>query len=99
MVLSIGKSAFLPEDEVIAIFDLETTSQSYLTREFLAAAEKQGLVENAAEDLPNSFLLCEAPDRSRGGAGSAGEAPFPGTRVLLSQSMSRTLARRMEGGQ
>ena len=59
MYLNIGKTAVIPEETVIGIFDLDTTTQSFLTREFLAAAERVGAVTNAAEDIPNSFILCE----------------------------------------
>ena len=80
MYLSIGKTAVVPEDSVIGIFDLDTSTQSFLTREFLAAAEKGRAVTNAAEDIPNAFILC----------GEKG-----GSRVYLSQSTSRTLSKRM----
>ena len=80
MYLSIGKTTVIPEDSILGIFDLDTSSQSFLTREFLAAAEKGGRVLNAAEDIPNSFVLCEEKDSSR---------------IYLSQSTSRTLYRRM----
>ena len=57
MYLNIGKTAVIPEETVIGIFDLDTTTQSFLTREFLAAEERGGAVTNAAEDIPNSFIL------------------------------------------
>ena len=59
MVLMLGKNSLIREEELIGIFDLDNCSQSRLTREFLAAAEKKGLVINTAEDLPNSFVLCK----------------------------------------
>ena len=40
MYLNIGKTAVIPEETVIGIFDLDTTTQSFLTREFLAAASQ-----------------------------------------------------------
>ena len=58
MYLSIGKSCMIPEDHIIGVFDLDTSSQSYLTREFLTAAEKGGCVLNTAEDIPKSFVVC-----------------------------------------
>ena len=79
MYLNIGKSFLIRKENILGIFDLDSTSQSFLTREFLSAAEKSGRVVNAAEDIPNSFLLCEEED---------------GVRVYLSQSMSRTLWKR-----
>ena len=80
MYLSVGKTSMIPEDHIIGVFDLDTSSQSYLTREFLAAAEKGGCVLNAAEDIPNSFLLCQEGEECR---------------VYLSQSTSRTLFKRI----
>ena len=79
MYLHLGKGSVIRTDSILGIFDLDTSSQSFLTREFLSAAEKAGRVVNAAEDIPNSFLLCEEPD---------------GIRVYLSQSSSRTLWKR-----
>jgi len=79
MYLNIGKSFLIRKKNILGIFDLDSTSQSFLTREFLSAAEKSGRVVNAAEDIPNSFLLCEEED---------------GVRVYLSQSTSRTLWKR-----
>ena len=56
--LHLGKGTLVREDEVLGIFDLDITSQSHLTRKFLAMAEKAGQVINAAEDIPKSFVLC-----------------------------------------
>ena len=64
MYLSIGKNTVIRDDELIGIFDLDNCSQSFLTREFLSAAEKAGRVVNAAEDIPNSFLICAGPRRT-----------------------------------
>ena len=80
MYLSIGRTTVIPEETILGIFDLDTSSQSFLTREFLKAAEKSGRVINAAEDIPNSFVLCEEKESNR---------------VYLSQSTSRTLFKRM----
>ena len=86
MYLSIGKNTVIREDEIIGIFDLDNCSQSFLTRAFLSAAEKAGQVVNAAEDIPNSFLICaEGKDRSKEESGT----------VYLSQSSSRTLEKRI----
>jgi hypothetical protein len=79
MYLNIGKAFLIRKESILGIFDLDSSSQSFLTREFLSAAEKGGRVINASEDIPNSFLLCEEPD---------------GVRVYLSQSTSRTLWKR-----
>ena len=65
----------------MGIFDLDITSQSHLTRAFLAAAEQAGEVENAADDIPKSFLVCcEGEQRT----------------VYLSQMSCQTLLKRSE---
>ena len=48
MYLNIGKTTVIQDNEIIGIFDLDNCSQSLLTREFLSAAEKKGIVVNAA---------------------------------------------------
>ena len=86
MYLSIGKNAVIRDDELIGIFDLDNCSQSFLTREFLSAAEKAGKVVNVAEDIPNSFLIC---------TGQKGRTTEESGTVYLSQSSSRTLEKRI----
>ena len=86
MYLSIGKNAVIRDDELIGIFDLDNCSQSFLTREYLSAAEKAGQVINTAEDIPNSFLICVGRK-----TGSKEES----STVYLSQSNSRTLEKRI----
>ncbi len=81
MYLSIGKTAVIPDETVIGVFDLDNCSQSYLTREYLSAAEKSGNVVNAAEDIPNSFIICSEKEKTN--------------TVFLSQSSSRTLEKRI----
>ena len=54
--LHIGQNAMIPEKRIIGIFDLDITSQSKRTREFLERAEKNGEVV-PCDDLPKSFLL------------------------------------------
>ena len=81
--LHLGKGVLVREESIVAIFDLDVTSQSHLTRKYLAAADKAGEVVNAAEDIPKSFLVC----REDGGQ-----------RVYLSQMSVSTLLRRAESG-
>ena len=83
MYVHLGKGVLVREESIVAIFDLDVTSQSHLTRKYLAAADKAGEVVNAAEDIPKSFLVC----REDGGQ-----------RVYLSQMSVSTLLRRAESG-
>ena len=59
MYLHLGKGTVIAKEDIVAIFDLDQTSQSHITRKYLAAAEKAGQVINAAEDIPKSFVVCE----------------------------------------
>lgn len=57
--LHLGGQYVVPRASVAGIFDIDNTTSARSTREMLAAAEKNGEVINAAEDLPRSFVLCE----------------------------------------
>ena len=65
MYLHLGNGALAREDEIVGVFDLDITSQSHLTRRFLAMAEKAGEVESASEDLPKSFVVLAGGGRRR----------------------------------
>lgn len=56
MYLSIGNDFIIREQNVVGIFDLDNTSTSKRTREFLDRAEKEGEVV-PCDDLPKSFVL------------------------------------------
>ncbi len=56
MYLDIGKDMAVRDKSIIGIFDLENTSTSKRTMEFLNAAEKEGQVV-PCDDLPKSFIL------------------------------------------
>ena len=57
MYLHIGGGVVLPQADIIGIFDLDNTTCSKHTRQFLNDAEKNGQVVTVAEDLPKSFVL------------------------------------------
>ena len=56
MYLSIGNDLAVRESSIIGIFDLDNTSTSKRTRDFLTKAEKEGQVV-PCDDLPKSFVL------------------------------------------
>lgn len=56
MYLSIGNDMAVREKSVIGIFDLDNTTTSARTREFLDQAEQDGRVV-PCDDLPKSFLI------------------------------------------
>ena len=82
MYLHLGNDVIIRKAEVLGVFDLDNTSQSRLTRAFLAEAERCGAVVNAAgTELPKSFLVCQTET---------------GQRVYLSQLNSSPLMKRSE---
>lgn len=56
MYLSIGNDFAVRDKNIIGIFDLDNTSYSYKTREFLKKSEENGQVV-PCDDLPKSFVL------------------------------------------
>ena len=82
MYLHLGQSVVVPYGDVVALFDLDNTTSSHITRAFLERAEREGRVVNVCDDLPKSFVVCVPP---------GGEAA-----VYLSQLSTATLLRRAE---
>ena len=80
MYLSIGNDMAVREHSVIGIFDLDNTTTSKRTREFLEQCEKEGQVV-PCDDLPKAFLLTD-------------EYQLP--KVYLTAFNSQTLAARFE---
>ena len=56
MYLNIGSDMAVRDRSIIGIFDLDNTTTSRRTREFLDRAEKEGQVV-PCDDLPKSFVL------------------------------------------
>lgn len=79
MYLSIGGDFTVRQQSVLGIFDLDNTSTSLRTREFLEKAEKEGMVV-PCDDLPKSFLLT---------------SEFGLIRVYLSPLSAATIEKRM----
>lgn len=66
MFLHLGGDTVILQKDIIAIFDLDITTVSKITREFLQVAEEEGFVVNVApEDLPKSYVLAEINNESR----------------------------------
>ncbi len=59
MYLHVGNNKIIRAADVIGIFDMDQTTASSVTRNFLTQKEKQLLVEIAAVELPKSFVLFE----------------------------------------
>ena len=80
MYLSIGNDMAVRESSIIGIFDMDNTSTSKRTREFLNKAEQEGLVI-PCDDLPKSFVVT---------------AEYGLNRVHLTALSSQTLEKRLK---
>lgn len=80
MYIHLGNNVMLPTQDIIGIFDLENTSISKRTRDFLNKAEKDGKVITVSYDLPRSFVV----------AGTKKE----NVKIYISQISSQTLLKR-----
>lgn len=58
MFLHLGKNVVVRTGEIVGIFDLETSTISNTTRNYLAAAQKAGCVVDVSDEMPKSFVLC-----------------------------------------
>lgn len=57
MYLHAGNNKILRSSRIIGIFDLDTSTRGEDTKNYLRQAEKNGVAESAAEELPKSFIL------------------------------------------
>ena len=61
MYLHIGQNEIIPDRRIIGIFDLDKCSSSKRTRDYLAAAEQEGVVLDISGEIPKSFVVCDHP--------------------------------------
>ena len=78
--MNIGNDMAVRDRSIIGIFDMDNTSTSKRTREFLEKAEKEGQVV-PCDDLPKSFVLT---------------AEYGLDRVYLTSLSSSTLEKRLK---
>ncbi len=81
VMLHIGSGYLINTGTIVGIFDLDKTTYGPKTREFLAKAEKSGIVVSAGYELPKSFIVCNEKGKQT---------------VYLSQLASSTLQKRCE---
>ena len=80
MYLHLGQETVIMQDDIIGIFDLDNTTVSKATRDYLAVAEKNKQVINVSFELPKTFILTSNKEK--------------GNRVYISQISSSTLLKR-----
>lgn len=79
MYLHLGGDVVILKKDILGIFDLDTSTISKHTRNYLTLAEKEGRVVTVSYDLPKSFVVCVKD-------GKVG--------VYISQISSQTLSKR-----
>ena len=57
MYLHAGNNKNIREKDIIGIFDADNSTLSYITRTYLADAEKEERVITAKDEIPKSFIL------------------------------------------
>ncbi len=57
MFLHLGEDTVITTDGIIGIFDLDNTTVSKATRDYLALMQKNKKIIDVSYDLPKSFIL------------------------------------------
>lgn len=57
MILHIGEEKVVFMKDIIAIMDIEKTTTSNNTREFLKYCQEKGMVKTIGTDIPKSFII------------------------------------------
>ncbi len=83
MFLHLGNDYVVFVKDIIAVLDLETTTISKITREFLKVSEEEGFIINVSEDVPKSFIITETKGQSK---------------IYISNIAPSTLLKRLESG-
>lgn len=81
MYLHLGNNVIIKKSDIIGIFDIDKTTVSKRTRDFLAHKEKEGKTRYITEELPQSFIICVRKNEEQ---------------VFISQISGATLRKRMK---
>lgn len=65
MYIHLGSNTVVNIKDVIAIIDMDKTTTSKNTRNFLTYAQKNGQVINVSEELPKSAVICNYKGENR----------------------------------
>jgi len=81
MYLHLGQNVVAFEPDIIGVFDIDNTTGSYITKQFLSESEKNGQLISVSGEIPRSFVVCSEGKNNK---------------VLLSQLSPQTLLKRTE---
>ncbi len=88
MYLHIGQGTVIRQQDIVGIFDLDNTTISKNTREFLAVAEKKKTVSVVSLDLPKTFIVCHKGEKNSKDVGTG--------HLYITPIAPRTLKKRAE---
>ena len=83
MYVHLGEDTAIDIRDIVAIIDLDNTTTSKSTRNFLTAQQKQGSIINVTDELPKSAVICDVKGDKK---------------VYISQLASITLNKRINTG-
>lgn len=63
MYLHLGADCVIKKSSIIGIFDIENTSVSKVTKDYLNSVSKNGKVIYITNELPKSFIICKENDK------------------------------------
>lgn len=58
MYLHLGQDTVIRKEEILGIFDIDTSTVSSVTRNYLSRKEKDGNCITVSYELPGSFVVC-----------------------------------------
>lgn len=79
LYLHLGQEVVVKTSDIVGIFDLEKTSTSKKTKEFLSSATKHAEVITVSYEMPKTFIITKSGDE---------------TKVYISQISSATIKKR-----
>lgn len=79
MYLHLGQDTVVKKKDIIGIFDMDTTTVSKISRDYLNLAEKQKKTVNVSFELPKSFVVVKENGEQK---------------IYISQLSSQTLEKR-----
>lgn len=90
MYLHLGQQTVVRQRDIIGIFDMDNTTVSRTTRDFLTAVEKKGRTVAVSMELPKAFVVCSP--KTKHSDNKMQEL------VYITQMAPRTLYKRAESG-
>ncbi len=81
--LHVGHGKSVKSRDIVGIFDMDSSTVSKVTRDFLTKAQKNSMVINVTDEIPKAYILtCKKKERK--------------PKVIISQLAVQTLTERLK---